>query len=273
MRTELPALRLVFVLGCVLLSGCALGRAQPASEVPLYGAPGGVAVVALHGSGSGGERLLDQLSLKELADELDICLAAPDARRNASFLGTGWLESDEERLLELVDRLGGEARLVGYSSGGFQACYLALKYPERFPRVCVVAAGILERHLELMPQPERLPSFWFIAGEDDSVVPLDGGKTPIGRSLTFEGFLGPRAAAQAIGGRTEPHSSVELDLVRETEGWKPFGDPFAGSETLDCDFGKARLSIVSSRGHTDDLGPHACESILRWLVEKERVHE
>lgn len=258
------------VLACALLASC-LGRPQLASEVPLHAGsgagPDAPCVIALHGSGERGASFAESLHLPELSRELGFRWAAPDARTNASFFGTGWLESDETRLVELVDRMGGEARLVGYSSGGFQACYLALKYPERFPKVCVIAAGILERHVELLPEPERRPEFWFVAGEDDDVVPLEEGQTPIGRSLDFEGFLGPAAAARLVAGRDEPLERRELDLVHDGGGWKPFGPRYAGAETRDLDYGRARLSIVGRRGHLDELGPEACAAMVRWLVE------
>ncbi|MEZ6195947.1 MAG: alpha/beta fold hydrolase [Planctomycetota bacterium] len=152
-------------------------------------------VIALHGMGHDGARLLDQLD-GALDDRVLLVPDAPlpyetrdaEGRRGegrAWYVYTGdqaaFLDSAaraEDYLFGLVDAVAARApidasrlALLGYSQGGYLAGIIALRHPERFGAVVVVNARI--KHEIATETPGPTPEFLVLHGERDRFIPVE----------------------------------------------------------------------------------------------------
>jgi polyhydroxybutyrate depolymerase len=200
-------------------------------------------VLLLHGLGSSGEQLLEQLQVSGLAREKRFAFSAPNGevddqgRRfwNAGSTCCNFSHRNVDDVARLgavlrfaIDRLRVDLRrifVIGYSNGGFMAHRLACENSRIVKAIVSIAAsgpGLRNRC-----NPDHPVAVLEIHGADDPIVPFDGGHLfgqpsfPESESVTLG--LEPWMQSNGCRGALRPVQSLELfpELPpNETEIWQ-----------------------------------------------------
>lgn len=153
-------------------------------------------VLLLHGWGASAHDLIGLSPILHGGRALVLCPQGPLAfQAGPQMAGYGWFPLSQgrppdpeaiEQALAVVRRFldaamrrypVDEKRLVaaGFSQGGFMACQLALREPERFAGLMALSSWLpaeLVKGIERTPAHERLPTL-VIHGSKDPMIPID----------------------------------------------------------------------------------------------------
>jgi polyhydroxybutyrate depolymerase len=177
-------------------------------------------VFAFHGAG-GRARLMPRLTgLSKFADKHSFILVYPEglnARWNDGNGGKSAAEVEDVNFVRaILDKVEKSFKIdkkrvyaAGVSNGGFFSQYLCINMPDTFAAVASVAATIEEHIYKNLKPPKPVPIL-FIMGDDDMIVPYEGG------SIGVAGALADKTERRAISAQNAVNYWVKADQCGET---------------------------------------------------------
>lgn len=214
-------------------------------------------VVALHGRGGTGANMLGLTHLTQLAQREGFIVVYPDGverswadGRNASPASKQGVD-DVGFLSALIDDFVARGKadasrvyVLGMSNGGFMALTLACRAAEKVTAVGSVT-GLMGVELAASCAPSRPVSVAIVAGDDDRLVPFDGGVLPNGRG-TIVGAEEAFARWVTLLGCPSPATVAMLPDAAPDDG-----TAVERRELTGCRGGTSvRLDVVKGGGHT-----------------------
>lgn len=230
------------------------------------GATGPVPVlVFLHGWGSSGEAMVENMGLADALNARGWALLAPDGTPREGRSGRGWSfhpdrpgPRDEMDFLEGVLEAAvrdhgldaGRAVLGGFSIGGSMTSYLACDRPEAFAAYVPVGGSFWRPHPEGCAGPVRLRH---VHGWRDRTVPLEGRRLGAGfeQGDVFEAMRLWRAANGCDNYRADAFETGKGEPRRWTRTWE------------ECAPGTALELVLFDGGHA--VPPGWTDATLDWL--------
>jgi len=194
-------------------------QANPATPLPL--------MIVLHGSYGSGRKMQVGVGFDEYADERGFLVAYPDAYNGMRWNdGRGTLASSAEGvddvafILAMIDDIGGKVSLdqtqvfvTGASNGGMMAYRLGCESVGVLAGVAPVIGNIPEP-IAAACQPSASLSFLNINGDNDPLIPLEGGEVCAEVARGCEG--GQVISAQASWETFAAANGCSLTPTRET---------------------------------------------------------
>ncbi len=234
-------------------------------------------LIALHGGGGSGRAMerLTRRGFNRLADKEGFAVVYPDAIDKHWNDGRGLViyRSQRERVNDvgfisaLIDhfseRFGIDRRrvyVVGMSNGALMAYRLACELPQKIAAIASVAGGMPENLSRHCPASRPVPVL-IIQGEDDPVVPWDGGKIRFGR-LRLGRVLSVLDAVDYWSNRDRCSYAVDV-------GYLPDRDPRDGTRVWKKGYAGCALGTevvlygIEGGGHT---WPGGYQYLPEWLI-------
>ena len=222
-------------------------------------------LVFLHGWGSSGEGMVENMGIADALNARGWAFLAPDGTPREGRSGRGWSfhpdrpgPRDEMEfiagVLEIAAREHGldpaRAVLGGFSIGGSMASYLACDRPEAFAAYVPVGGAFWRPHPDGCAGPVRLRH---VHGWRDRTVPLEGRRVGSGfeQGDVFEAMRLWRAANGCDNYRADAFETGEGEPQRWTRIWE------------ECDPGTALELALFDGGHAVPRG--WADATLDWF--------
>jgi polyhydroxybutyrate depolymerase len=213
-------------------------------------------LLVLHGSGGTGVGTVTLTHMNDLADQQDVIAFYPDGLNKGWADGRGASDSDQRGVddvaffSQLITTLEGQYAIdphrvyvTGISNGGFMTQRLGCELADRIAAIVPVVAT-LSTNQAATCAPSRPMPILYILGENDPLVPYNGGTVRGDRGTTFSATDSLAAWAKFDGCTGAPTTRTLPDRVQ---------DDTHVSETLytNCQGGaQVGLYSVAGGGHT-----------------------
>lgn len=231
-------------------------------------------LIALHGYGVTGYLLLAFTGLRDLYEEEDVLVVAPEGVIGADGAPSWNIEGtccnqhdtdDVEYLVDLVEEISSvynvdreRVYVFGHSNGGTMAYHLACERPDVFKGIASLAGPTVGETC----QPDEAVSILHIAGTDDDSVLYDGGNFSTG--VPYEGaFPGLESWAVRNGCDDDWQDGEPLDIDVDLPGTET-----TVTRNDSCPPGIGlELWTIEAGGHNPGFQDSFPGQLFRWLEE------
>jgi len=188
-------------------------------------------VLAFHGAG-GHARAMPQLTgLNKCSDKHSFIVVYPDGLNshwNDGYGGKTRAELEDVDFVKLmlsqiitqykIDKT--RVYAAGMSNGGFFSQYLSINMPNTFAALASISASLEEPTYKKL-KPEQPISILFVHGDDDDVVPFNGGSIGVSGALEEKTIRKATSAAQAVGYWVKANQCSDKPVITNIPDAKP----------------------------------------------------
>jgi len=188
-------------------------------------------VLAFHGA-AGHARAMPQLTgLNKCSDKHSFIVVYPEGLNSRWNDGVGGKTKPELEDIDfvrlLLTQINSQYKIdksriysAGMSNGGFFSQYLSINMPNTFAALASISASLEEPTYRKL-KPQQPISILFVHGDDDDVVPFNGGSIGVAGALDEKTPRKATSAAQAVGYWVKSNQCKDIPLIQNIPDAKP----------------------------------------------------